>query len=95
MSLSANFLTSHHSDADNAIRKKDIGSLDKKTSGGSPSKKHRSQPVIRTPEKKKDVLPELRLHDLPKPDQAVFDNFKSPVGSMSLRGSFYKIKFKI
>ena len=90
MSLSTNFSTNHHSDADNAVRKKDIGSPDKKTSGGSPSKKHRSQPVIRTPEKKKDALPELKLHELPKPDQTVFDNFKSPVGSMSLRGRLVK-----
>jgi hypothetical protein len=90
MSLSTNFSTSYHSDTDNAVRKKDIGSPDKKTSGGSPSKKHRSQPVIRTPEKKKDVLPELKLHDLPKPDRAIFDNFKSPVGSMSLGGRLVK-----
>jgi hypothetical protein len=83
MSLSTNFSTSHHSDADNAVRKKDIGSPDKKTSGGSPSKKHRSQPVIRTPEKTKNSLPELQLHKLQQSDEAVIDSFKSPVGTFS------------
>lgn len=90
MSLSNDFSPTHHSDAHHSSRKNDINVKDKKEVSGSPSKKHRSQPVIRTPEKKKDTLPELKLHELPKPDQTVFDNFKSPVGSMSLRGRLVK-----
>lgn len=90
MSLSNDFSPTHHSDTHHSSRKNDINAKEKKEVSGSPSKKHRSQPVIRTPEKKKDALPELKLHELPKPDQTVFDNFKSPVGSMSLRGRLVK-----
>jgi hypothetical protein len=90
MSVSNDFSPTHQSDAHHSSRKNDINVKDKKAASGSPSKKHRSQPVIRTPEKNKDTLPELKLHELPKPDQTVFDNFKSPVGSISLRGRLVK-----
>jgi len=90
MSLSNDFSPTHHSDTHHSSRKNDINVKDKKEVSGSPAKKHRSQPIVRTPEKNKDALPELKLHDLPKPDQTVFDNFKSPVGSMSLRGRLVK-----
>jgi hypothetical protein len=90
MSVSNDFSPTHQSDAHHSSRKNDINVKEKKAASGSPSKKHRSQPVIRTPEKNKDTLPELKLHELPKPDQTVFDNFKSPVGSISLRGRLVK-----
>ena len=90
MSLSNDFSPTHHSGAHHSSRKNNINVKEKKEVGESSSKKYRSQPVIRTPEKKKDTLPELKLHELPKPDQTVFDNFKSPVGSISLRGRLVK-----
>ncbi len=85
MSLSTNFSATNQSDANHSVRKKNIDSPEKKESSGSPSKKHRSQPVIRTPEKMKAALPELRLHEMPKSDESIFDNYKSPVGAISLR----------
>lgn len=90
MSLSTNVSPNDQSKAHHSSRKRNIDLTEKKDSSRSPSKKHRSQPVIRTPEKKKDTFPELKLHELPKPDQTVFDTFKSPVGSISLRGRLVK-----
>jgi hypothetical protein len=90
MSLSTSFSSSNQSEVHHSARKKNTDSSENKESRDSPSKKHRSQPIIRTPEKKKDALPELKLHELPKPDQTAFDNFKSPVGSISLRGRLVK-----
>ncbi len=90
MSLSTNVSSNNRSEAHHSSRKTNIDSTEKKESSGSPSKKHRSQPAMRTPEKTKDALPELKLNELPKPDQTVFDTFKSPVGSISLRGRLVK-----
>ena len=90
MSLSTRFSSSNQSEVHHSAGKKNTDSSENKESRDSPSKKHRSQPTIRTPEKKKDALPELKLHELPKPDQTAFDNFKSPVGSISLRGRLVK-----
>jgi len=95
MSLSTNFSKNHHSDAENLARQKNIGSPNKKASGGSPSKKHRSQPVIRTPEKTKQSLPELQLQKLQQSDEAVIDSFKSPVGTFSLSARSVKSPFDV
>jgi len=90
MSLSTSFSSSNQSEVHHSASKKNTDSSENKESRDSPSKKHRSQPIIRTPEKKKDALPELKLHELPKPDQTAFDSFKSPVGAISLRGRLVK-----
>ena len=90
MSLSTNFSSNYQSDADNLSRKINIESPEKNISNGSPSKKHHSQPVMRTPEHKKHFLPEIQLRDFQKPDQVVTDHFKSPVGAISLRARSVK-----
>jgi len=90
MSLSTSFSSNNQSEVHQSERKKNTDLSEKKESGASPSKKHRSQPIIRTPDKKEDALPELKLHALPKSDQTAFDDFKSPVGSISLRGRVVK-----
>ena len=85
MSFSTNFSSNYQSDTNSLTRNTHIDSTEKKVSSGSPSKKHRSQPVVRTPEKKKNICPELLLHDLPKPDEMTPENFKSPIGTISSR----------
>ena len=85
MSLSANLSTTNQSDQYQSARVKDPLTAEHKDSTTSPSKKHRSMPVMRSPEKTKNPLPVSALQGSPQPDQTTPEQFKSPVGVPSLR----------
>ncbi len=88
MNSSADFSINHQSNTQYFDLNKSIESKEKKEQVGSPSKKHRSQPVMRSPEKKKNIFPDLPLPDLPKSDESddlVFEQFKSPSCISSFR----------
>lgn len=87
MNSSTDFSATYQSGKHRSDLIKSIESKEKKDPVDSPPKKHRSQPAMRTPEKNKKSLPELQLHDLPKPDEVIFEQFKSPSRRISFRSS--------
>lgn len=85
MSFNSNLSTSYQSDSYQSGRVKDPAKVDDKELTTSPSKKHRSLPVMRSPEKTKNPLPAPAVYSSPQPDDATTDQFKSPVGVPTLR----------
>ena len=85
MNPSTDFSETHQSGTYQSYINQSFDWKEKKDPAESPSKKHRSQPVMRSPEKNKNLLPELQLHDLPKSDEMIFEQFKSPSRTISFR----------
>ena len=85
MSLNNNLSTNYKSDSHHSGRVTDPGAVENKESNTSPSKKHRSMPVMHSPEKAKNPLPAPTLNGSPQSDKTTAEQFKSPVGMPSLR----------
>ena len=85
MSFNNNLSTNYQSDSYQSGRVTDPVTVDHKESNISPSKKHRSMPVMRSPEKTKNPLPAPTLNGSPQFDETTAQQFKSPVGMPSLR----------
>jgi hypothetical protein len=85
MSLNTNLSMDYKSDSYEPGRIKDPATIEHKESNTSPSKKHRSQPVMCSPEKTKNPLPAPTLHGSPQSEEKTTEQFKSPVGVPTLR----------
>lgn len=90
MSLSTNVSTTNQSDQYQSGRVKIPVTIEQKELTTSPSKKHRSMPVMRSPEKTNNPLPAPILNGSSQPDEKTADQFKSPVGMPSLRARSLK-----
>jgi hypothetical protein len=85
MSLNKNLSSDYKFDQYQSSRLEDPGTIEHKESYTSPSKKHRSLPVMRSPEKIKNPLPTPTLHGSPQSGETTAEEFKSPVGTPLLR----------
>ena len=85
MSLSNNLSTDNKFEHYQSSRIGNPGTIENKDSHTSSSKKHRSLPVMRSPEKTKNPLPVPSLIGSPQSEEMKAEQFKSPVGMPSLR----------
>lgn len=85
MSLCNDYSAIHSSDSYLAAREKSPDAKATKQSNASPSKKHRSMPTMRSPEKVKNPMADTPKNSALNPDTVDIESFKSPLGMPSLR----------